>query len=272
MKRRFFVKTLVIGTGAVVLRNYNVNAAEVDRNTILVKMIYNNTGINPGYKKEWGLAMWIEENNTAILFDTGGNPDTLWKNIQAAGIDLSKLSVIIISHNHWDHTRGIPFVLEKTPGKSTIFVPASDAPEIKDTSNVVSVIPVTDSRHITGSIWTTGEMKGFLGANIIYEQSVIILRNSLVYLFTGCAHPGIISIVEKTESLYPDNDIDLVAGGFHLIDKTDDQIQEISAKLSELNVKKIAPSHCTGDKAINFFKTAWNERFVNLNIGDDFKT
>lgn len=271
MKRRVFVRTFILGTGGVMVRNYNVAGAGADHDTILVKMIYNNTGNHPDFKKEWGLAIWIEDNKHAILFDTGGNPATLWKNIQAAGIDLSKLSSIIISHNHWDHTRGIPLVLDKITRNAVMYVPASDAPEIKNSTSLVTIKPVAGAQHIAESVWSTGEMQGVLGSNIIYEQSVMIVRDNLVYVFTGCAHPGIVPIVEKVKTLYPDKAIALTAGGFHLIDKSAEQIQAISVNLKEMQVQKIAPSHCTGDKAIEFFRSEWKDRFIDFNIGDDYK-
>jgi len=233
-------------------------------------MIYNNSGNTSDYKKEWGLAIWIEHNHEAVLFDTGGNPVTLWQNIQAAGIDLSKLTTIIISHNHWDHTNGIPLILDKITRKTSLFVPASDMPEIKESNDLVNVIPVTGAQRITESIWSTGEIKGSLASNVVYEQSVIIALNNQVFLFTGCAHPGVVAIVGKTKSLFPEKDLALVAGGFHLIDKTPEQIEEISVRLKEMGVEQIAPSHCTGDKAIEYFKTDWNNRFIAMNLGDNY--
>jgi 7,8-dihydropterin-6-yl-methyl-4-(beta-D-ribofuranosyl)aminobenzene 5'-phosphate synthase len=224
-------------------------------------MIYNNTGSNPDFKKEWGLSMWIEHKNQAILFDTGGNADTLWKNMETAGLDLSKLTMILISHNHWDHIRGIPMVLEKTAYKTPVYVPATDSAEFMNKNSKAIIRPVTRAQQITAYMWTGGELKGMLGGNVIFEQSIIIIQNNLVYLFTGCAHPGIIAIVERTKELHPDKDIALVAGGFHLIDKPAEQIQEVSVKLSELNVRRIAPSHCTGDKAIEFLRNEWTDRF-----------
>jgi 7,8-dihydropterin-6-yl-methyl-4-(beta-D-ribofuranosyl)aminobenzene 5'-phosphate synthase len=272
MKRRNFIKSIVISTGgAIMIKNHDVSGNDIDQNSILVKMIYNNTGNNSNFRKDWGLAMWIEENNNAVFFDTGGNPKIFWKNIQAAGIDVSKLSVIIISHNHLDHTLGIPIILEKTGYKPVIYVPAADVEDFRSKYNRATIKPVHNAQHITGSIWSTGEMKASLNNDAISEQSIIILQGKMAYIFTGCAHQGIIAIVEKTKSLHPDKDIALLAGGFHLLDHTIEQLRDISEKLNTLEVKKIAPSHCTGDKAIAFFRSEWKERFIDFNIGDDFK-
>jgi 7,8-dihydropterin-6-yl-methyl-4-(beta-D-ribofuranosyl)aminobenzene 5'-phosphate synthase len=271
MKRRFFLKSIVISAGgAMILKNQNLSAINAGQNSILVKMIFNNTGNNPDFKKAWGLAMWIEENNNAVLFDTGGDPNIFWKNFQIAGLNVSKLSVIIISHNHLDHTAGLPVILEKTSNKPVIYVPSADIEDFRNKYNLANIKPVKDGQHITGSIYTTGEMQGAINNGIIHEQSIIILKGKMAYIFTGCAHQGIVPIVEKTKLLHPDKEIALLAGGFHLLGHTPEQLHEISETLNNLGVKRIAPSHCSGDNAIKFFKTEWKERFVNFNIGDDF--
>ena len=260
---------MVIGAGTIVIKHHNVSAADADKDSIIIKMIYNNSGSHPDFKKEWGLAMWIEKNSHAVLFDTGGNAATLWKNLQTAGMDISKLTTIIISHNHWDHILGIPAILEKTSFKPVLYVPATDAADFRDKNQRAVIKPVSDAQLITDSIWTTGEMKGSLGNIPIHEQSLIVVRDDLAYIFTGCAHPGIIAIVEKAKTQHPGKEIALVAGGFHLLDQTAEQIQAISARLKDLQVKRIAPSHCTGDKAVEFFRKEWSGRFTELNIGND---
>jgi 7,8-dihydropterin-6-yl-methyl-4-(beta-D-ribofuranosyl)aminobenzene 5'-phosphate synthase len=191
--------------------------------------------------------------------------------METLGIDLFKLTAVIISHNHWDHTRGIPLLLDKLTQKIIWYVPASDVPEIKSIGDSTMVQRVTGALQITDSIWSTGEMQGAADGDLIYEQSVIINSGEFVYLFTGCAHPGIVSIVEKTHELFPDKKIALAGGGFHLIDKTPEQLKEISDRLFALNVERLAPSHCTGDKAIAYLRAEWGDRFIDLHLGDNYK-
>lgn len=267
MKRRSFVRTLVIGSGALVVKDYDVAAAETSPDTIVVKMIYNNTGSNSDYRKEWGLALWIEGDGQAILFDTGGNPETLLQNIDAAGLDLAALSTIIISHNHWDHTRGLPAVLNRLARPATLFVPATDPPDISITGNLLTVVPVSGPRQINSFLWSTGEMEGKAGLDSIYEQSIILLRGDKLYLFTGCAHPGVVAITEKAHALNPGKEIALVAGGFHLLEHTAEQLHDVAVQLENLGLKQIAPSHCTGDKAIAWLRSYFGDRFVDFHIG-----
>jgi 7,8-dihydropterin-6-yl-methyl-4-(beta-D-ribofuranosyl)aminobenzene 5'-phosphate synthase len=59
-----------------------------------------------GILGEHGFAAFIESSAGIYLFDTGqGN--TLLHNAAALGIDLSRLSKIILSHGHLDHNRGV---------------------------------------------------------------------------------------------------------------------------------------------------------------------
>jgi 7,8-dihydropterin-6-yl-methyl-4-(beta-D-ribofuranosyl)aminobenzene 5'-phosphate synthase len=270
IERRFFIKSLVLGAGSIMFRNFDVSSADIEKDSILVKMIFNNLGNNQNYKTSWGLAIWIEENNRALLFDTGDNPDVLWQNIRAAGIDLSKLNQIVISHNHNDHLDGLPVVLEKTKNTPVVYVPAADAVVIQERFSQARVKGITDPLKITEAIWTTGQLKGSMADNIIYEQSIVIVQGNAQFILTGCAHSGIVQIVERASQMNPDKEIKFAGGGFHLSAHTPEQVKAISDRLIELKVKKIAPSHCTGTNAIQYFRAEWKDRFVDYNIGDQF--
>jgi 7,8-dihydropterin-6-yl-methyl-4-(beta-D-ribofuranosyl)aminobenzene 5'-phosphate synthase len=56
---------------------------------------------------EWGYAALIEADGHTILFDTGERPDTVLRNAEELGIDLSTVDTVILSHNHFDHTGGL---------------------------------------------------------------------------------------------------------------------------------------------------------------------
>lgn len=42
-----------------------------------------------------------------ILFDTGANEDTVQRNLKVMGLDLSGVEIVVLSHNHADHTTGL---------------------------------------------------------------------------------------------------------------------------------------------------------------------
>ena len=56
---------------------------------------------------EWGFAALVEVDGRRILFDTGAHDDTVQRNLKAMGLDLSDVELVVLSHNHDDHTAGL---------------------------------------------------------------------------------------------------------------------------------------------------------------------
>jgi 7,8-dihydropterin-6-yl-methyl-4-(beta-D-ribofuranosyl)aminobenzene 5'-phosphate synthase len=100
---------------------------------------------------------------------------------------------------------------------------------------------------------------------------LIISSDKNLFIVTGCSHPGIVNIVKRAMEIKPESSIEIVTGGFHLLRHSKAEVKNISDELKKLGVKKIAPSHCTGDEAINIFRKEWGADFVNLNLGDTFE-
>ena len=89
-----------------------------DRITIL----YDAFGNKPGFTRDWGFSALIEEGGRRIQFDTGNDPRIFADNVKAAGVDLSRLDFVVISHRHLDHSAGIAHLLRANP-EVTIYVP-----------------------------------------------------------------------------------------------------------------------------------------------------
>ena len=268
MKRRAFIKTLLLSAGTLITGSHNLIASALDKNTIKILMLYNNIGSSTNLVSKWGVSIWIEDKGTAVLFDTGGDPSTLWSNMFESGVDIQKLSKIVISHKHWDHVNGLPIVLEKSRNVTDVFVPDFDLKFIASQNPAGRLAGIENPVQINDFLWSTGQLEGSTWFGNIHEQSLAIVQNDSIYLLTGCAHPGIVKIVERTINCLPDKRIDLIIGGFHLMRQSDHQVKEISSKLKKLGVEKIAPSHCTGEQAIKIFKEEWQENFIDFNIGN----
>ena len=270
MKRRTFIKTMIIGSGAFLFKPKELFSSVSDKNIYLL-MVFNNIGGSNNFRNKWGLSIWIEDKDSAVLFDTGGDGSILWSNIQKSMIKINKLSKIIISHNHSDHTNGLPFNLKKTNYKPVVFVPDYELKNFKHKNPEAKIIGIKDPTEINSFLWSTGQLSGLHRTKTIFEQSIIIIKDDCIYLFTGCAHPGIVEIAERTKKIFPNKKIDLVGGGFHLNKYSIDELKTISMKLKKFHIRNIAPSHCTGNRAIDFFKDDWGDNFINFNNGDSLK-
>jgi 7,8-dihydropterin-6-yl-methyl-4-(beta-D-ribofuranosyl)aminobenzene 5'-phosphate synthase len=59
-----------------------------------------------------GLSLFIQDENDSILFDTGPD-DSFRHNAALMGIDLTNLTAAVLSHGHYDHCGGVPWLPEK---------------------------------------------------------------------------------------------------------------------------------------------------------------
>ena len=83
-------------------------------NQIKVTILYDNYIHTEGTKSDWGYSCLIEGTEKTILFDTGTKGDILMYNMRQLNIDPKKVDLVVISHEHGDHTGGLPAFSKKT--------------------------------------------------------------------------------------------------------------------------------------------------------------
>ena len=57
--------------------------------------------------------------------------------------------------------------------------------------------------------------------------------------------------------------------GFHLAGFQTNEIQEVIDMLNALEIQKIGPCHCTGDRAFRMFADKYAENFIKASIGKE---
>ena len=71
-------------------------------------------------RAEHGLSLYIEAGGCRILFDTGASALFLG-NAKNLGLHLNELDALVLSHNHYDHTGGVEFLIDLYSDVPAIF-------------------------------------------------------------------------------------------------------------------------------------------------------
>ena len=180
-----------------------------------IKILFENRSMNHNFLIGWGVSYLVDNR---VLFDTGERSSYLFSNMDRMGIDISNMQAVIISHDHWDHTNGLWDILNKRPVLDLYSCPGF-SPEFKDklSTYACNTIEVESFTKIYDNIYTTGQIAEKCGLDYIAEQALVLETDRGLTIMTGCAHPGIIKMVDYVEG-HMTGEIYLVMGGFHLLD------------------------------------------------------
>jgi 7,8-dihydropterin-6-yl-methyl-4-(beta-D-ribofuranosyl)aminobenzene 5'-phosphate synthase len=100
------------------------------------------------------------------------------------------------------------------------------------------------------------------------DQSIVInVKDKGLVVLTGCAHSGIVNTVNYAREIGGVQRVHAILGGFHLGRASDDQIERTIDEIAAHGPALIAPSHCTGFKAIARFAARMPEVFVLGAVG-----
>jgi 7,8-dihydropterin-6-yl-methyl-4-(beta-D-ribofuranosyl)aminobenzene 5'-phosphate synthase len=229
---------------------------------LTITVIYDNKPFNPDLQTAWGFSALVEYRGNITLFDTGGESPTLLANMQNLGIDPLLIERVILSHNHGDHIGGLNGLLALDITPLVYLLPSFPENVKQHISQKTEVLEISPGQPLAAGVFTTGEMSAG-----IPEQALIIHSPRGLVVITGCAHPGVVQIIEHAKSMFAEQ-VYLVMGGFHLGEKKADEIDNILADFRRLGVVKVAPSHCTGDQAITMFEQEYVQDFIHSGVGN----
>lgn len=250
---------------------------------------------------EHGLSFYIETKKHKLLVDSG-TTDMFLHNADMLGVDLTQVDTFILSHGHYDHSGGLIAFSKRNPN-AKIYLKVSVggdyyhlSPESeryigidKSILELPQIIKVQENVQIDDELflfsnfkekrypaWSNQELKQKVGNTYIqddfaHEQCLVISQGEYRILMSGCAHNGILSILNGYFELfgaYPDT----VISGFHMVKKSDyteEEVDYIRQTASELMKTKALfyTGHCTGQKAFGIMKEMMGEQLQVFHSG-----
>ena len=218
-----------------------------------------NNSLTPGH----GFSCLIKLNQKTILFDTGSDSSALLNNMSRLHIDPKEIDTIVLSHIHDDHVGGLNGILEQNKAVTVYLLesfPSNFKGKVKSLGATVK--EVEKPIEVFSGVYTTGE----LGSDI-REQSLIIDTVEGLLIITGCAHPGVLKIIKKSQYIIPDKRVYLVMGGFHLSGVSSRIIRSTVNSFAELGVAMVAPCHCSGGETCRLFKESYGVNYIESGVG-----
>jgi 7,8-dihydropterin-6-yl-methyl-4-(beta-D-ribofuranosyl)aminobenzene 5'-phosphate synthase len=254
---------------------------------------------------EHGFSAFIETDQGNYLFDTGSGRSIV-PNSLALNKDLKSIRKIFLSHGHYDHTGGLPEVL-KLKGKvdvhahphvflDRIAVLKEEDREIKRFIGILykkryleslgaNFVFNTDFTEVEKGLFLTGEvprqtnfekpdprlfseMDGAMTNDLFLDdQSLILDTDKGIVLILGCAHSGMINIINHVINKMGKEKFHSILGGTHLDFLTPEQLEESIKSLKRMEIGKIGVSHCTGMKAAFRLQQEFGDRFFYGCVG-----
>lgn len=237
---------------------------------------------------EWGFSALIEADGHRILLDTGAHPETVLQNARDLKIDLSDVNEVILTHNHWDHVRGLMTLrremMKKNPAALSVVHVARGifysrpSPKGEDNDMIAirkeyeatggKFIEHSEGAEIFPGAWLTGPVPrkypernwsvsgkvqtpdGLVEDNIPEDQSLVLNTPQGLVVVTGCGHDGIVNILTYADTHFPGQPVYGVIGGLHLFQASDEQVNWTADKMKEFKVANLLGAHCTGLEAV----------------------
>jgi len=271
--------------------------------TRLTILCENSVGVPFDVIGEHGFSCFVETDCGNYLFDTGQGFAIL-QNSLALKKDLRSINAIMISHGHYDHTGGLPTVLKlKGPvdvhGHKHMF-----ARRLWAVNEVIRDIGIPYRRsyleslgarfkldtvmvEIGPNIYLTGEIprkSAFEGSDpnmtlisddgtqvhpdpLLDDLSMVVNTDKGLVIVLGCAHAGMVNIIDYVINQLDNDRIFAVIGGTHLGFSTDRQFKETLKVIDQYKIDRIGVSHCTGLEKASQLQAHLGQRFFFGKVG-----
>ena len=251
---------------------------------------------------EHGLSMLIEADDRRILFDTGQGR-VLRCNAETLGIQFAGLDAVVLSHGHYDHTGGLAFLVQacsptaiflhpaalqtkfsrsNSPAHRAMGMPESSRQALRAVKD--RVVWTESATELVPSVWCTGaiprvspgapgETRFFLDPEyrepdpLIDDQALFIETTNGLVVIAGCCHAGVANTLDCVSALTGRTEIFGMAGGLHLGQATQPQLEASADAISRRKIRILGPCHCTGMQAHSHLRVRFHPLVRDVGVG-----
>lgn len=234
-------------------------------NLMRIKVLFDKTAENRKLHTGWGISLLVDGR---VIFDTGESGPWLMENMKISKVPAGRIEAAVISHDHWDHHGGLWELLKERKGLAVYACPDFSA-EFKEKVKGLDgrLVEVKRKREISKGIFVTGGIAGEYKGKCMPEQALVMKTGRGISVLTGCAHPGIVKMLQRIKKSFPGEGIYAVLGGFHLADCDVEQIETIAGEFRRMGVRKAGPTHCSGAEAERIFEAEFRQDFLRIKAG-----
>lgn len=257
------------------------------------------------------IRIFHNSNSCNALFDTGGSSEGVIINARRMGVNLSDIEFIVLSHGHYDHFGGLLTLVKVIDKEKLPIIVHEDMFKTRgviESDGTIRSYPTfaTDdqvkpamyirTKHpyllADNTVLVTGEIprvirfeKGFIQHRALIDGKwrpdpwiwddralVINVKHKGLVILSGCAHAGIVNTLLYSQQITGIKNVYAVLGGFHLAGKNHEaRINKTVAKLKQLKLSLVAPSHCTGWKGAFAIAKAMPQAFIWGSVGNLYR-
>lgn len=252
-------------------------------------------------KGEWGLSILAEYGDKKILADVGAS-DLFATNMKKLGFNVEDVDFATLSHAHFDHANGMirffeentsaDFYVRETTAENCYFkkfifrkyigIPKNVMSRYGNRIKIVSgdykvcdgvfLIP-----HKTKGLEAIGKREmmyrrtpnGWIPDDYSHEQSLVLDTDKGLVIINCCSHGGAVNIINEVKETFPGKKVYGLIGGFHLFNKSEEEIRRVSEAIKETGIEYVCTGHCTKDRAFGIMKTILGDSLEKLQVGKE---